>query len=74
MPRKMRELKKELRKVGFVLVSGMGKGSHSLWRHERHTQVTVLLSGNDGADAQRHIEAKVDAAVAAVRQLDQGKP
>lgn len=71
MPKKVRQLKQELRKAGFLLVAGMGKGSHSLWRHERHTHVTVLLSGKDGSDARRHLEQKVEDAIKTVRRLDQ---
>ena len=49
MPRKIRELKADLRRAGFQESSG--KGSHTRWEHpllpDRHT-----VSGRDGDDAK----------------------
>jgi predicted RNA binding protein YcfA (HicA-like mRNA interferase family) len=49
MPKKIRELKSDLRGAGWILVPG-GKGSHTKWVHESVSR-TVILSGNDGSDA-----------------------
>jgi len=49
MPKKIRELKSDLREAGWILVPG-GKGSHSKWVHVNVSR-TVILSGKDGADA-----------------------
>ncbi len=56
MPRKLRELKEELRKAGCVWHSG--KGSHTVWSHPRLAEV-VVLSGNDGDDAKPYQERAV---------------
>ena len=73
MPKKIRELKQMLRKSGFILLKGFGKGSHSRWVHERYTDIFVDLSGNDGRDARRYHELDVDDAIARVRRRDQEK-
>ena len=56
MPKKIRELKEDLRKAGFT--SRTGKGSHTVWSHPRLTEV-VVLSGNDGDDAKPYQERDV---------------
>ncbi len=57
MPRKIRELKADLRAVGFV--TRPGKGSHTLWRHPLLPAEVIVISGNDGADARRYQERQV---------------
>ena len=59
MPKKIRELKALLRKAGWTLVKGGGKGSHTKWSHPRVAR-KVILSGNDGDDANRKQERDVD--------------
>lgn len=63
MPRKVRQLRTDLRAAGFVLVRQVG--SHETWRHPSGVQVT--LAGADGADAQRYQERQVREAIAAVQ-------
>lgn len=53
MPRKIRELKEDLRRAGFTQVKGGGKGSHTKWRHPKF-KGSVILSGKDGDDADRY--------------------
>jgi len=53
MPRKIKELIKDLKKVGFDLMKNRGKGSHRVYKEEE-TNVSVSLSGKDGADAKRY--------------------
>jgi predicted RNA binding protein YcfA (HicA-like mRNA interferase family) len=62
MPKKIRELKAMLVRAGFELVAGGGKGSHSKWRHPSLPRF-ILLSGNDGDDARRYHERKVEQAI-----------
>jgi len=52
MPRKIRQLIAELEAAGFVRVDG-GKGSHRKFRHTRFAG-SVVLSGQDGSDAQHY--------------------
>lgn len=49
MPQKIRELKQNLMKVGFLKVPG--KGSHTNWIHSPYTG-KLTLSGKDGSDAK----------------------
>jgi predicted RNA binding protein YcfA (HicA-like mRNA interferase family) len=60
MPRKIRELRSQLRKAGFEFRPG--KGSHGKWYHPR-IRAPIVVSGNDGDDAQRHQEKQVDDAI-----------
>ncbi|QQO54250.1 MAG: type II toxin-antitoxin system HicA family toxin [Thiohalocapsa sp. PB-PSB1] len=62
MPRKIRELVRDLRRFGFV--DRGGKGSHRNFEHPSGVRVT--LSGNLGADAkpyqEREVQRKVEEA------------
>lgn len=60
MPVKIRKLKADLRKAGFLERSA--KGSHTRWYYQHDKSITVTLAGNDGKDAQRYqIEQVYDA-------------
>jgi predicted RNA binding protein YcfA (HicA-like mRNA interferase family) len=71
MPRKIRQLKSDLRKAGFVERTERGKGSHAVWEHPMHPSVFVTLSGNDGAEAQAYQEKQVRVAIAQVQRAGQ---
>jgi predicted RNA binding protein YcfA (HicA-like mRNA interferase family) len=71
MPRKIRQLKADLRRAGFVLDANRGKGSHAFWIH-RESDVKVTLSGHDGDDAKVYQEKEVRSAIAAVKTTDRG--
>ncbi len=60
MPRKLRELFRELKRAGFV--DRGGKGSHRNFEHPRGVRVT--LSGSDGDDARPYQEREVSKAIA----------
>ena len=62
MPRKIRELIRDLRDAGFVEIEGGGKGSHRQFVHENHHGI-VTLSGKDGDDAKKYQEKHVKLAV-----------
>jgi len=59
IPRKVRELIRDLRKAGFV--DRGGKGSHRRFKHPRGIKVTV--SGNLGEDAKSYQELDVARAI-----------
>jgi predicted RNA binding protein YcfA (HicA-like mRNA interferase family) len=61
MPRKLRELRADLRKHGFVRLKGRGKGDHEVWKHP--TGARVGLDGKDGQDAKPYQEKQVRAAI-----------
>ena len=57
MPRKIRQLKADLRKAGAYQVSQ--EGSHSKWKHPLVSSSTLILSGHDGDDAKPYQEKAV---------------
>lgn len=61
MPRKLRELVKELHNAGFERIQG-GKGSHRKFVHPNFPGV-VTLSGPEGADAHYYQEKQVRIAI-----------
>ena len=71
MPRKIRQLKAELRAAGFRELPGRGKGSHSVWSHTERPEVSVTLAGGDGDDARHYQERAVSQAIQA-SQVDDG--
>jgi len=58
MPRKVRELKAQIKREGFVYLPKKGKGSHERWRHPLLAK-TLTISGKDGDDAPRYLEKQV---------------
>ena len=54
MPRKIRKLRADLRKAGFRWRPA--KGSHGAWEHLLMPGDVMILSGNDGDDAQPYQE------------------
>lgn len=71
MPRKIRQLKADLRKAGFVLQSGRGKGSHQRWVHRDYPELGITLAGHDGDDADHYQERQLRDAVALVRAREE---
>lgn len=65
MPRKIRQLKVDLRRAGFIQRKHRGKGSHTAWQHPDYPD-TIILSGDDGEDAKRYQERLVKQAVEAL--------
>ncbi len=65
MPRKIRELIRDLKRAGFS--SRGGKGSHRNFEHPRRAE-PVVLSGNPGSDAKRYQEKKVEEAIREVQR------
>lgn len=67
MPRKIRQLKADLRQAGYVPYPKKGKGSHVVWEHP-DVAGAVTLSGKDSDDAKPFQEADVRQAIARVQQ------
>jgi predicted RNA binding protein YcfA (HicA-like mRNA interferase family) len=66
VPRKVRDLVKDLRDAGFELVSG-GKGSHRKFTHVNYPGA-VTVSGKDGDDAKKYQEKQVKRAIEEVQE------
>jgi predicted RNA binding protein YcfA (HicA-like mRNA interferase family) len=65
MPRKIRQLKADLRKEGCMMRPG--KGSHTVWGHPLVPD-TITLAGHDGDDAKDYQEKDVRDLLRKVRQ------
>ena len=59
MPRKIRQLKTDLKQGGAVQISQ--KGSHVKWKHPLVPDMEVVLAGHDGDDAKPYQEQRVRA-------------
>lgn len=55
MPRKIRELKAQLTREGFIYLPKRGKGSHERWRHPL-LKKTITIPGKDGDDVPLYLE------------------
>ncbi len=67
MPRKVRDLVKDLRDAGFELVTGGGKGSHRKFTHLKYPGA-VTVSGKDGDDVKKYQEKQVKRAIEEVEE------
>ena len=73
MPRKIRQLKAELRAAGFHEIRRRGKGSHSYWEYDDYPGMIITLSGQDGDDAKPYQEAAVAKVIRSVTARDSGE-
>jgi predicted RNA binding protein YcfA (HicA-like mRNA interferase family) len=67
VPKKIRELKAELLKAGFTYRPG--KGSHTVWSHPK-LSYSLILSGKNGADADRYQERDLRNALKDLEDLE----
>lgn len=67
MPRKIRQLVRDLQQAGFQQIAGAGKGSHRKFVHDRY-RGAVTLSGKDGADAKSYQERQIKQAIEEAEQ------
>ena len=67
MPRKVRELVRDLLDAGFYEITGGGKGSHRKFSHA-HYPGAVTLSGGAGDDAKHYQEKLVRRAIERLKQ------
>ncbi|MFY9822858.1 MAG: type II toxin-antitoxin system HicA family toxin [Thermoanaerobaculia bacterium] len=66
MPRKVRELVRDLLDANFSEISG-GKGSHRKFTHDRYPGA-VTISGHASADAKPYQERQVRLAIEEVQE------
>ena len=67
MPRKIRELVRELIGANFQVERGAGKGSHRKFTHPDFAGI-VTISGHDGDDAKPYQEKQVARAIESVNE------
>jgi predicted RNA binding protein YcfA (HicA-like mRNA interferase family) len=58
MPRKIRELKAQIAREGFVYLPKRGKGSHERWQHPL-LRKTLTIPGKDGDDVPPYLEKQL---------------
>ena len=68
MPRKIRELKAEITRKGFVHLPKRGKGSHERWRHPL-IKKTLTIPGKDGDDVPIYLEKQLGKLLAELKEL-----
>lgn len=71
MPRKLRELRADLRRSGFTI--DHQTGSHQVWKHPQFPGIGANMAGRDGADAKRYQECQVRQAPQALREAQEGQ-
>jgi hypothetical protein len=69
MPRKLRELRADLRRAGFVL--DHQTGSHQVWKHRLVPGIAANLAGKDSADAKPYQEREVQSALEQLKEAQQ---
>ena len=67
MPRKVRDLIRDLEQEGFQEIRGAGKGSHRKFTHVRYAGA-VTISGQLGDDAKPYQEKQVKQAIEVVNE------
>jgi predicted RNA binding protein YcfA (HicA-like mRNA interferase family) len=68
MPRKIRELKAQIAREGFVYLPKCGKGSHERWRHPL-LRKTLTIPGKDGDDVPLYLGKQLAQLLTELAQL-----
>ena len=68
MPRKIRELKNQIAREGFVYLPKRDKGSHERWQHPL-LRKTLTVSGKDGDDVPRYLEKQLTQLLTELEEL-----
>ncbi|MFB2876501.1 MULTISPECIES: type II toxin-antitoxin system HicA family toxin [Floridanema] len=66
MPRKIREYKAELIRLGFV--QRRGKGSHQNWKHPQ-LQLLITIAFKDGEDTPLYLEKLLNQAIQELEKI-----
>lgn len=73
MPRKLRELRADLRRTGWQIARQ--RGSHQTWKHDLIPERRVTLAGKDSADAKPYQKQAVQEALEEVSERQKrGRP
>ncbi len=72
MPRKIRELKTQIAREGFVYLPKRGKGSHERWKHPLLGK-TMTIPGQDGDDVPLYLEKQLAKLLVLLEELREGE-
>ena len=72
MARKIRELKGQIAREGFVYLPKRGKGSHERWRHPM-LRKTLTIPGQDGDDVPLYLEKQLAQLLTEMNELREGE-
>ncbi|MBE9004497.1 type II toxin-antitoxin system HicA family toxin [Fortiea sp. LEGE XX443] len=72
MPRKIRELKAQIARKGFIYLPKRGKGSHERWRHPL-LRKTLTIPGQDGDDVPIYLEKQLAKLLTELEELREDK-
>jgi predicted RNA binding protein YcfA (HicA-like mRNA interferase family) len=70
MPKKIRELKAMVTKVGYVLQPKRGKGSHTYWKHPLLPEEPLTIPGKDGDDAPLYLERNIQRVLKKLEEIE----
>ncbi|CAD5939599.1 type II toxin-antitoxin system HicA family toxin [Planktothrix agardhii] len=70
MPRKIRELKAQILREGFIYLPKRGKGSHQRWRHPL-LRKTLTIPGKDGDDVPLYLEKQLEKLLTELEYLNE---
>jgi predicted RNA binding protein YcfA (HicA-like mRNA interferase family) len=70
MPKKVRELKAMVAKVGYILQAKRGKGSHTYWKHPLLPGEPLTIPGKDGDDAPPYLEKAIQQVLKKLEELE----
>ena len=70
MPKKIRELKATVAKVGYLLQAGRGKGSHTYWKNPLLPEEPLTIPGKDGDDAPLYLEKNIQRVLKKLEELN----
>ncbi|MCB8752318.1 type II toxin-antitoxin system HicA family toxin [Planktothrix agardhii] len=70
MPRKIRELKAQILREGFIYLPKRGKGSHQRWRHPL-LRKTLTIPGKDGDDVPFYLEKQLEKLLTELKNLNE---
>ncbi len=70
MPKKVRELKAMVSKVGYILQPGRGKGSHTYWKHPLLPEEPLTIPGKDSDDAPLYLEKNIQLVLKKLQEME----
>jgi predicted RNA binding protein YcfA (HicA-like mRNA interferase family) len=68
MPRKIRELKAQIAREGFMYLPKRGKGSHERWQHPL-LRKALTIPGKDGDDVPFYLEKQLTQLLTKLKDL-----